>query len=69
MRLVLVVEDEKSGKRLYKKWISYVCPRLTFVNKIQEIVDNSAVVVMGPALKMVMGGFFPFVSLGSIFAH
>jgi hypothetical protein len=35
----------------------------------QEIVDDGAVVVMGPALKVVMGGFFPLVSLGRIIAH
>jgi len=35
----------------------------------QEIVDNSAIVVMGPALKMVMGGFFPMVSFGRISGH
>ena len=35
----------------------------------QEIVDDGTVVVMRPTLKVVMGGFFPLVSLGRIFAH
>ncbi|MCJ7570743.1 MAG: 2-dehydropantoate 2-reductase [Candidatus Thermoplasmatota archaeon] len=47
MNLLFLVEGKRTEKRLYKKWIPYVCDYLKYVNSLQEISENNFTIISG----------------------
>ncbi|MBF0510132.1 MAG: hypothetical protein HQK57_14555 [Deltaproteobacteria bacterium] len=41
MNVYVVVEGEVGERQVYKSWIPYVCPSLTYVNSLLDIKDNN----------------------------
>ncbi len=47
MNIYVVVEGEKTEKKVYEKWIKYVNPSLRFVQNISLVKDNNYVIYAG----------------------
>ncbi|MBF0525745.1 MAG: hypothetical protein HQK56_11685 [Deltaproteobacteria bacterium] len=41
MNVYVVVEGEVGERQVYRKWIPYVCPSLTYRNSLLDITDNN----------------------------
>jgi hypothetical protein len=70
MNLFFVVEGKRAEKILYKNWIHYLHPELTFVPHISELTHNSFSVLSGKGqphiLDVVKRAFLDIASLGNI---
>jgi len=47
LNIYTLVEGEIGAKNIYKEWISYVNPTLTYVNHISEVIENNLLIVAG----------------------
>ncbi|HAT1883614.1 TPA: hypothetical protein ACRUL4_002499 [Legionella pneumophila] len=47
MNIYVIVEGEVSEKQIYREWITYVNPSLTFAAEIEEVTHNNFMIIHG----------------------
>jgi len=47
MNLLVLVEGKSSEKKIYKKWIPYLCPSLSYVPTLQDLQQSHFTIISG----------------------
>jgi len=72
LNLYFVVEGRRSEPRVYKAWINLVFPELSQVQRLEDINDNSFVMMAGngyPAYKALIPAALSDIALFPVFDH